>query len=54
MHKARKLSGAIQAPLVRIHLDTKVLRTKAKRGKSPKWNERVIPALFKPIAMLLA
>ena len=39
VHKARKLSGAIQAPLVRIHLDTKVLRTKAKRGKNPKWNE---------------
>ena len=39
VHKARKLSGAITAPLVRIHLANKVLRTKAKRGKNPKWNE---------------
>ena len=39
VHKARKLAGAIQQPLVRIHLDNKVLRTKPKKGKNPKWNE---------------
>ena len=39
VHKARKLAGAIQAPLVRIHLDTKVLRAKPRKGKNPRFNE---------------
>ena len=34
--------GAVEHPLVRIHMDNKVLRTASKSGKNPKFNETVV------------
>ena len=47
-HSFRELKGNIQLPLVRIHYDNKVLRTKPKKGKSPVYHEVGISRIAKP------
>ena len=46
-HSFRELKGNIQLPLVRIHYDNKVLRTKPKKGKSPVYHEVGISRIAK-------
>ncbi|XP_063694280.1 myoferlin-like isoform X6 [Bolinopsis microptera] len=47
VHKARQLKGSIETPIVRMSLDSKLLRTQPRHGKAPKYNETVIFSVTK-------
>ena len=44
---ARQLKGSIETPMVRVSLDSKLLRTQPRHGKAPKYNETIVFSVTK-------